>query len=96
MSRRSTTEIEQLLQGYRDRGELTRRAFCEKQGISLATLDYYLRRSRKHGKKGVRLARVELTPPEARERFALILTNGRRVECGAAGLAELIRTAEAI
>ena len=96
MTRRSGADIEQLVEAYRGRGELTRRAFCEKQGIPLATLDYYLRRYGKPAAKRVRLARVEVKPSEAPARFALILANGRRIECGEAGLTQLIRTAEAM
>jgi transcriptional regulator with XRE-family HTH domain len=96
MTRRSTAEIDQLIKAYRERGDLTRRAFCEKQGISLSTIDYYLRRHTKPTEKSARLARVELRAPEEPGRFALILENGRRVECNEAGLAQLIRTAEAM
>ena|SRR6266851_6613946 len=96
MTRGNPADIDQLLKAYRERGELTRRAFCEKQGISLCTIDYYLRRQTKPAEKRSRLARVELRTPEQPERFALYLGNGRRIECSEAGLAQLIRTAEAI
>jgi hypothetical protein len=96
MTRRSQADIEQLLQAYRERGDLTRHAFCEKQGISLSTIDYYLRRYGKLAKPQVRMARVKLEPAEAPNRFALILGNRRRIECGEAGLTQLIRAAEAM
>ena len=95
MTRRSQADIEQLLQAYRERGDLTRHAFCEKQGISLSTVDYYLRRYGKPAKPRYGW-RVKLEPTEAPHRFVLILGNGRRIECGEAGLAQLIRAAEAM
>ena len=96
MTRRTTADVDQLLRAYRERGELTRRAFCEKQGISLSTIDYYLRRRPQSAEKRTRLARVELKTPEQAARFALILGSGRRIECSEAGLAQLIRIAEAV
>jgi hypothetical protein len=42
------------------------------------------------------MARVKLEPTEVPHRFVLILGNGRRIECGEAGLAQLIRAAEAM
>jgi transcriptional regulator with XRE-family HTH domain len=96
MTRRSTADVDQLVKAYRERGDLTRHAFCEKQGISLCTIDYYLRHQKKPAEKRARLARVELRTPERPERFALILSSGRRIECSEGGLAQLIRTAEAI
>lgn len=96
MTRRSQADIEQLLQAYRERDDLTRHAFCEKQGISLSTVDYYLRRYGKPAKPQVRMARVKLEPTEEPHRFVLILSNGRRIECGEAGVAQLIRAAEAM
>jgi hypothetical protein len=91
---RSTDEINQLIKGYRQRGELTRRAFCESQGISLPTLDYYLRRYGRPVEATVRLAKVEVEVASTAERFSLVLANGRRIECGEAGLEQLIRIAE--
>jgi len=96
MTRRSQADVEQLLRAYRERGDLTRGAFCQKQGISLSTVDYYLRRYGKPAKTQVRMARVKLEPTEGADRFVLILGNGRRIECGEAGLVRLIRAAEAM
>jgi hypothetical protein len=87
-------EIDKLLKAYRERGELTRREFCERRGMTPTMLDYYLRRYGKRVEPVVKLARVEITPAEAPARFTLLLANGRRVECGAAELAQLLRTAE--
>jgi len=92
MGRRSKAEIEQILEAYRKRGKLTRRAYCEQQGISASALDYYLRRYDKPAAR-VRLARVRVEQePDAT--FVLRLANGRRIECGQAALAQLIRIAE--
>ena len=93
MGRRSRTDIEQILEAYGKRGKLTRRAFCEQQGISLSALDYYWRRYGKPAAR-VRLARVRVEGQEEAEPFVLRLANGRRIECGEAGLAQLIRIAE--
>jgi hypothetical protein len=89
-------EIDKLLKAYRERGGLTRQEFCERRGMTLTTLDYYLRRYGKRAEPVVKLARVEITPAEVPARFTLLLANGRRVECGAAELAQLLRTAEAL
>lgn len=91
--RRTQEEIEDLLQRYDTRGSVTRRGFCESHGVALATLAYYLKR---RTMRGVRLARVKLTKQEApsAERFALVLSNGRRIECAPDQLAQLILAAE--
>jgi hypothetical protein len=92
--RRSAVEVEQLLQDYRARGEVTGRAFAEARGLSLAALNYYLRRYSQE--PPTRLARIHLNDrPETSGRFALVLGNGRRIECAEAELPALIRTAEA-
>lgn len=91
--RRRPEDIDRLLEAYHDRGNVTRRAFCEAQSVPLSTLGYYLRQ---RGKPATQLARVQLSAAaEAPGRFALVLANGRRIECGGADLAHLIRTAEA-
>ena len=91
--RRTEEEIEGLLGRYDARGNVTRRVFCENEGVALATLGYYLQR---RTKLGVRLARVKLTSEtlSGERRFALVLTNGRRIECGLAELEHLINAAE--
>ena len=94
MGQRSKAEIEQLLKAYEERGEQTQRGFCEQRGIALTTLDYYRRRSAKPGKGRVRLARVQVEPEPGAALFRLVLANGRRIECGEAALAQLIRIAE--
>ena len=90
-------EIDKLLKAYRERGELTRREFCERRGMTLTGLDYYLRRYGKRSEPSVKLARVKITPAEPwASRYTLVLANGRRVECGATELAQLIRAAEEV
>jgi hypothetical protein len=93
--RRTSDQIQELVREYRKRGSMTRRAFCESRSISLATLDYYLRR---YTEPAVRLAKVEVRPAtvETAGRFTLILGNRRRIECGEGDLAQLIHTAEAM
>ena len=70
------------MEAYRS-GDLTRRAFSERAGIAVSTLDYYLRRENEGLKKMQRLLPVvvtvkseEIKVPE----LAVVLGNGRRVE----------------
>src|SRR3954468_18878322 len=92
-------QIEQLLSEYRNRGEMTRRAFCESRGMSLSMLDYYVRRYGTESKpeKG-KLVRVELESPPLTGNFTVVLQNGRRIEgewnFADAELARLIRIVE--
>jgi hypothetical protein len=61
---------------------------------ALTNFGYYLRRYSQQ--PAMRLARIELdAAPEHSGRFALVLGNGRRIECAEAELAALIWTAEA-
>jgi hypothetical protein len=93
--RRSTEEIEQLLEQYRGSG-LTQSAYCRQTGMVLSTLGRYLRR---HSGAEQQLIRVKVeSPAEPAGGFALVLSNGRRIESawgfGEAALARLIRIAE--
>lgn len=96
MSRRRTTqEIEELLERYRTSG-MTRIAYCQQVGIALSTLGRYLRQH----SGGQRLVRVNLDAATEPDRsFVLVLSNGRRIESGwqfpDGDLARLIRVAEA-
>ena len=106
---RSEQQIEQLLNGYKPSG-LTRREYCEQQGIAVTTLDYY-RRSRQEQKnkkrRSIPLVKVELAKPEHLPKpepqpasgFTLVLAKGRRIESGwyyaEQELARLIRIVEA-
>lgn len=91
--KRTEEEVKELLRRYHARGNVTRRAFCESQGIAKSTLGYYLRR---RAIPAVRLARVKIADESAAGvgRFALVLANGRRIECGPAELSQLISAAE--
>jgi hypothetical protein len=96
--RRNPEEVEHLLDEYK-RTEMTRAEFCRQQGVSIYTLDYYLRRQVSKAKP--RFARVRLAaaaPTIASCNFTLTLCNGRRIESGwnfdDAMLARLIRIAE--
>jgi hypothetical protein len=95
--RRSSKEIEQLLEGYQTSG-MTRIAYCHQAGIALSTLGRYLRR---HRGGSQRLIRVKVkSAPEPDRGFVLVLGNGRRIESSwrfsEAELARLIRLAEAV
>jgi hypothetical protein len=93
--RRSTEEIEQVLEQYRASG-LTQSAYCRQTGMVLSTLGRYLRRDTGTEQQLIRVS-VE-APAEAAGGFALVLSNGRRIESawefGEAALARLIRIAE--
>jgi hypothetical protein len=97
-TKRSAEEIQRLLDEYRQSGE-TRTAYCQREGIPVTTLDYYLHRQALKARP--RLARVKLTAQQAdpAANFALVLRNGRRIEScwnfRDADLARLIRIAEA-
>ena len=75
----------------------SRAEYCQQQGISASTLDYYLRRYDR--KPTPRLARVKVKSQPAPVSFAVVLRNGRRIESAwefrDADLARLIRVAEA-
>jgi hypothetical protein len=93
--RRRAEEIEQLLEQYRASG-LTQIEYCRQTGVVLSTLGRYLRR---HSRAKQQLVRVKLRSgagPAAS--FALVLGNGRRIECGwgfgEGELSRLIRVAE--
>ena len=92
-SRWTGEEIEAIVRRYEERGRMTRRAFCVNEGIPPATLGYYLRR--RPARNTSKLAELQIE--EARStagRFALVLGNGRRIECGRAELSDLIDAAE--
>ena len=107
-SRRTSAEIGQLLKGYKESG-LSRRQYCEKQGIAVTTFDYYRQRERKGPggqQKTSALVRVKLTADAALpqhqgqpEGFTVALAKGRRIESSwgfnEQGLARLIRVLEA-
>jgi transposase-like protein len=92
---RSKKEIRELVEGFAESG-MRRREYCAKHGIGMSTLDYW---RRTHRKQKVRLMKVEVEPVQAAAGFALVLSNGRRIESSwgfiEADLEKLIRAAEA-
>ena len=95
--RRSTGEIEELVEGFRKNG-LGRGKCCRRVGVAVHILSYYLRRQ----VGDQELVRVNLVAEadEASSGFALVLSNRRRIESqwgfDEAGLARLIRVAESV
>jgi hypothetical protein len=81
-------EMRRMMEEYEGSGQ-SRRAYCERRGIAVSTFDYW----RRELAKRPRLVAVRVAESEAR--FALVLANGRRIECwGDEGLAALMRMAE--
>ena len=110
-SNRSEQEIQRLLKGYAQSG-LTRRHYCEQQGIPVTTFDYY-RSSRRRPKQNKHrqstpLVKVELAKPggigeplrRQADGFTLLLAGGRRIKSNwnytEQELARLIRIVEAV
>lgn len=102
--RRSSEEIAKLVGDYRASG-LSQQRYCKEHGVNLSTLGRYLQREG----GGQRLVRVRVGPEAAPNLeaqikpsagFALVLTNGRRIESGwkfsGDALVQLIRLAEAV
>lgn len=100
--------ITALLKKYEQSG-LTRAEFSRREGISVSTLDYYRRQQARRGDEQqpdyaqrlvrVRVSRAGIAPAsEPAAGFAIVLHNGRRIECGASfgesSLERLIRVAE--
>ena len=83
-----------------ERGDLTRREFCERHNIPVTTLDYYRRRL--HQTAPVRFLPVHVEPEQtsAIAGLAVVLANGRRIEfCqsfSSADLLQLLRTLDQV
>jgi hypothetical protein len=104
--KRTAEQIEQLLGGYTESG-LSRRQYCEQQGITVATFDYYRHRQRKPQRGPATsspLVRVKIANNAGVEKqelqsFTLVLAKGRRIESrwdyNDHALARLIRIVEA-
>ena len=92
---RSKQEMRNIVAGFAESG-MTRREYCAKHNLGIATLDYWRRVERKSRPKLVEVA-IE-TQPQASGGFALVLANGRRIESSwnfiATDLEKLIRVAE--
>src|SRR5664279_236925 len=104
MQKRTAEEVEQLLKGYGESG-LSRQEYCQREGISVTTLDYYRGRSTRKAaaqRRAAGLVKVKLESPPVNGRsfFMLTLANGRRIEStwsfSDSALARLIRIAEAV
>jgi transposase-like protein len=97
MARFSTEEQRKIVGLYRDRGKMTRRAFCQQHRVNPSTLDYW-RRKFEDAQPGGRLVAVKLQQDAAPGSFTLTLTNGRRIETdwrfSEGGLGRLIHVAE--
>ena len=63
---------------YRGSGK-TRAEFCRERGITVTTLDYYLRRDGAKGRQRLVPVRVEEEEKEWGSGFTLALGNGRRI-----------------
>ena len=91
---RSKEEIREIAEGFAKSG-MTRREYCAKHNIGIATLDYWRRARQKQKPRLVPVAIGEAPPLTG---FALVLANGRRIESSwnfvAADLEKLIRVAE--
>lgn len=92
---RREEEIGELLAGY-ERSGLTRREYCQREGVPVTTFDYY-RRSRSKKAK-VALVPVRVEPPTGPSVLTLVCANGRRIEVpghfSEEGLRRLLRVAE--
>ena len=107
---RSAEDLERMLTEY-EQGGMTKRQYCQQQGIPLSTFDYHWQRRRKKQQQIVttsnqQLVSVELenTPAGLNEKrrngFTLELAKGRRIEIdwrySEQDLARLIRIVEAV
>lgn len=93
--RRSSTEIVELMQAYEASG-LSRVEFCQREGLSLATLARYRKRRREsQGEQRnpgawvrVEVAQAEVSPASM---LAVVLATGRRIEVSRGFDAETLR-----
>lgn len=92
---RSESDVMQMVESYEQSG-LGRAEYCQREGIPVTTLAYYLRRQKT---KPPHLVSVTIAENEqsTSSGFVLVLPNGRRIECGwgfaEASLARLLRVA---
>jgi hypothetical protein len=103
---RTAEDMERMLTEY-EQGGMTKRQYCEQQGVPLSTFDYHWQRRRKRiATSGQQLVKVELESnhPGYDDRkakgFTLLLAKGRRIELDwrycEQDLARLIRMLEAV
>ena len=104
MQKRTAEEVERLVKGYEESG-LSRREYCQREGMPVTTFDYYRQRSTRkvaaqRRAAGLVKVKLEAAPVGAPSVFTLMLSNGRRIESAwnfsEADLARLIRIAEAV
>jgi hypothetical protein len=93
---RSKEEIRGIVGGFAKSG-MTRREYCAKHNIGIATLDHWRRVEKSSHPKLVEVA-IEARPQPS-DGFALVLANGRRIESSwkfaPSDLTRLIHVAEA-
>ena len=91
----SAAQAARFVDEYEKSG-LTRRDYCKQAGITVRTLDYH--RRRQASRSAAPLIPVKLLEATRRNGFALVLSNGRRIEAdwdfAEEGLARLVRVAE--
>ena len=84
--RRTSAEIEQIVAEFADCG-LKRSEFCRRQGMTLGTLNRYLKRLRAGSSTGAETANwlrwSWRGAVEADGGLAMVLSGGRRIEVGA-------------
>lgn len=73
----SAAEAARLVDGF-ERGNLTRREYCEKAGIPVTTLEYYRRRQSK--RRQAEIVPVRIVNDTRTHDFTLVLANGRKIE----------------
>ncbi len=77
-ARKASAEIKEIVDGF-EPSELTRAAYAELHGITVAALDGYRRRLRM-GSGG--FVEIAVAGEPSRETFVIALANGRRIEIG--------------
>jgi hypothetical protein len=105
---RTAEDMERMLTEYEQSG-ITKRQYCEQQGLPLSTFDYHWQRRRKKQQiaaAGQQLVKVQLESEHSgfddkkANGFTLVLAKGRRIEIGwhysEQNLARLIRIVEAV
>lgn len=77
---------------------MTQIAYCQQTGVGRSTLGRYVRLRSGGGQRLVRVKVKRTAVSEQGRGFTLVLSNGRRIECGwgfgESGLRQLIRVAE--
>jgi len=99
-SGRKAEEVEKIVADF-ERSGLSRREYCERNGIALPTLDWYRRRVQaSRNAANLVPVKIKTAPPangSAKDGFTLTLVNGCRIETGwnfdESHLTQLIRIA---